>query len=118
MSQVGVDNVLLHYISLYYELGETEKANHLANELATNNYQMLKYINSLSPKFANTPSIQQEENISLRVIQMLLGITSQAGQKDLALEIKNKVESLFNPGLLQPLPPVPRMQDSAKEVEM
>lgn len=118
LSQVGVDNVLLHYISLYYELGETEKANHLANELATNNYQMLKYINSLSPKFANTPSIQQEENISLRVIQMLLGITSQAGQKDLALEIKNKVESLFNPGLLQPLPPAPRMQDSAKEVEM
>ena len=67
--QVPADNSMLFYIPMYYELGETEKANHLLNELATNNYQMLKYANSLEPKFANTPSIQQEERLSIEVIK-------------------------------------------------
>lgn len=49
LSQVPADNSLLRYIPMYYTLGETEKANHLVNELATNNYQMLKYIHSLRP---------------------------------------------------------------------
>lgn len=119
LSQIPVDNNLINYIPLYYALGETDKGNHLLRELSTNNYQMLKYINSLSPKFANTASMQQEENMSLRVIQMLLDIASRAGQKDLALEIKNQVESIFNPGLIQAPPAVaPPTTDTAKEVEL
>lgn len=100
--QVPADNNLLNYIPLYYQLGETEKAKRLVNELTESNYQMLKYIHSLSPRFAQTPGIQQEENISIRVIQMLIDMTSRANQKELALEIKNKVESIYNPALLQP----------------
>ncbi len=105
ITQVPVDNTLLNYIPLYYSLEATEKANHLLLELAENNYQMLKYTNSLSPKFANTPSIQQEENISMRVIQMLFEIAMEAGQKDLAHKIKNKVESIYNPALLHTAQP-------------
>lgn len=100
--QVPADNNLLNYIPLYYQLGETEKANRLVNELVESNYQMLKYIHSLSDRFAQTPGIQQEESISIRVIQMLIDMTSRANQKELALEIKNKVESIYNPALLRP----------------
>lgn len=102
LSQVPVDNSLLNYIPLYYALDQSEKANHLLNELATNNYQMLKYVNSLSPKFAKNANIQQEEDISIRVIQMLIDMASRAGQTELAMEIKNKVESIFNPALIRP----------------
>ncbi len=105
ITQVPVDNTLLNYIPLYYTLGATEKANHLLLELAENNYQMLRYTNSLSPKFANTAGIQQEENISMRVIQMLFEIAMGAGQKELAHKIKNKVESIYNPALLRTAQP-------------
>ena len=105
ITQVPVDNTLLNYIPLYYKLGATEKANHLLLELAENNYQMLRYTNSLSPKFANTAGIQQEENISMRVIQMLFEIAMGAGQKELAHKIKNKVESIYNPALLRTAQP-------------
>lgn len=119
LSQIPADNNLLSYIPLYYTLGQTEKANHLVNELATINYQMLKYINSLSPKYANTAGMQQEENISLQVIQMLLDMTARAGQKDLAIEIKNKVESLFNPSLMHSVPEInTHTGDTAPKVEM
>lgn len=105
ITQIPVDNTLLNYIPLYYTLGATEKANHLLLELAENNYQMLRYTNSLSPKFANTAGIQQEENISMRVIQMLFEIAMGAGQKELAHKIKNKVESIYNPALLRTAQP-------------
>lgn len=93
--QVPIDLNFLEYIPLYYELGETEKANHLLQELADNNYQMLRYVHSLSPKFANTSGIRQEENLSLYVIQGLLEIAQKAGQKEMALDIKNKIESIY-----------------------
>ncbi len=115
LTQVPVDNTLLNYIPLYYTLGATDKANHLLLELAETNYQMLKYAYSLSPRFANTAGIQQEENISMRVIQMLFEIALEAEQKDLAHEIKNKVESIYKPALshsAQPQAAVPA--DSGK----
>lgn len=102
--QIPSENNLLQYIPLYYTLGETEKANRLVNELATNNYQMLKYINSLSPKHANSPEIRREESISIQVLQMLVDMASRANQKDLASEIKTQVESLYNRGKAQTIP--------------
>ena len=102
LSQVPVDNTLLNYIPLYYQLGATDKANHLLKELAENNYQTLKYTNSLSPKFARMASIQQEEGISIQVIRMLLSMAYDAGQDEVAKEITQKVESIYNPVLLQP----------------
>lgn len=118
LAQIPVDNSLLNYIPLYYSLGETEKADHLVNELADNNYQMLKYINSLSPKFANTPNIQQEERISLQVTQMLIEFAMGAGRQDLAMAIKNKVEGIFNPSLFRPRQVAPPTSDTAKTIEM
>ena len=101
--QVPADNSMLFYIPMYYELGETEKANHLLNELATNNYQMLKY--------ANTPSIQQEERLSIEVIKQLLAFATQAGQKELAQELQDKVLRLYNPSHISPDKPL--MKDTA-----
>ncbi|MEG1738101.1 MAG: DUF2723 domain-containing protein [Odoribacter sp.] len=111
--QVPIDNNLLNYIPLYYALGEKEKANALVNELTITNYQTLKYIQSLSPQFANNPNLQQEQDISLRIIQMLIDMTSRAGEKQVALDIKNKVEILFNPGAIHPNVPTPK-EDTAE----
>ena len=118
LSQIAVDNSMLDYIPLYYALGATDKANHLLDQLATDNYQMLKYIHSLSPKFANTPFIRQEERMSFNVIQMLLDYAMQGGQRDLAMEIKNKVESIYNPTLIRPQKTEPHMSDTAKTIEL
>lgn len=115
LSQVPIDITFLDYITLYYELGETEKANHLLNELTEDNLQMLKYVQSLSPKFANTPSIQREENVSLFTLQNLFEAAHKAGQKDLANNLRNKLESILNPGLPTPHAPI---QDLAPQVEM
>ena len=119
INQVPVDNNLLNYIPLYYALGVPEKANHLLEELATNNYQMLKYVTSLSPNFANTPVIRREANISMQVLEMLINVAMQAGQQDLALNIKEKVESIFNPRLYRPskTQAIP-MEDSADQIEL
>lgn len=118
LSQIPVDNSMLYYIPLYYSLGETEKANMLLKELANNNYQMLRYTNSLSPKFANTAAIQQEENMSLRVIQMLMDMAARGGQTDLAMEIKNKVESIYNPSLIRPAAKPAPTKDTTKSIEL
>lgn len=119
LSQVPIDIVFLDYITLYYELGETEKANHLLNELATDNFQMLKYVNSLSPKFADTPGIQREENISFYTLQKLFEAAYNAGQKDIAENIKNKFESIVNPNWMRPAPATHApIKDSAPEVEI
>lgn len=118
LSQVPVDITLLDYITLYYKLGETEKANHLLNELAKDNLQMLKYVYSLSPKFANTPSIQREENISLITVQKLYEIANETGQKNIAADIRNKFESLLNPGMLNAEPDGAPLQDNTPQVEI
>lgn len=91
LSQVPIDNNLINYIPLYYALGETDKANALARELVKTNYQMLKYIDSLSPTYANSPDINREEKISLQVIQLILDIASKAGQQDMVKEIQEMV---------------------------
>ncbi|MDE5611932.1 MAG: DUF2723 domain-containing protein, partial [Odoribacter sp.] len=115
LSQVPIDFVFLDYISLYYELGETEKANHLLEKLAEDNIQMLKYVNSLSPKFAGMQSIQREEYLSLHTLQKLLEAASKAGQRDLATKIKHQVESILNPGMLNSNIPT---QDVTSQIEL
>ena len=102
ISQIPVDIYFVDYISLYYELGEIEKGNELMRELADDNCQMLKYINSLSPKFV--VSIQREENISLYILQRLLEMAHESKQPELVLEIRNKIENIYQPGILNQVP--------------
>lgn len=101
-SQVPADNNLINYIPLYYGLEQNEKANVLVRELVENNYQMLKYINSLSPEYAR--NLRQEENTSLKVLQLLLELTSRAGQTEVANEIRTMVEGIYNPSSVIPVP--------------
>lgn len=103
--QVPADNSLLNYIPLYYNLGETEKANALAKELAVNNYQTLKYIHSLAPEDVQRGDIMQDEKLSMNVIRFLLAYITQAGQTELAQEISNMVESIYNPTAVHPYRP-------------
>lgn len=105
LSQIPPDNSLINYIPLYYTLGQTDKANHLLNELATINYQTLRYINSLSPEDAHSGDIPQDERISLNVLQILINFASRAGQSDVAKEWANQVESLYNPTAIHPYQP-------------
>lgn len=116
--QIPADGTITFYIELYYKLDKKESARHLANELIKNNIQMLKYINSLSPKFANTPSIRQNEELSLNILQMLMQITYQYGDKELAMDISQQVEQLLNPGLLRPSRPAIPENDSAHTIEL
>lgn len=103
-SQVPIDNNIVSYLPLYYSLGQTEKGNNLTRELLKVNYQTLKYIHSLAPEYAQNPSLQNEANTSLSVIKALISITTDAGQKDLAAEITNSVESIYNPTRVAPIP--------------
>ena len=96
-SQVPIDNNILNYIPLYYALGETEKADNLARELAVKNYQMLRYIHSLSPSDAQSGELQQEQRMNLEVIRYLIAYTRNAGRHELAKSIQNQVENLYNP---------------------
>lgn len=105
ISQVPIDNNILNYIPLYYALGETEKADNLARELAIKNYQMLRYINSLAPADAQSGELQQEQRMSLEVIRYLIAYTQRAGRTELAKAIQNQVESLYNPTSVRPYQP-------------
>ena len=116
LSQVPIDAIFLDYITLYYELGETEKANHLLEQLAKDNLQMLKYVNSLSPKYTGMQSIQREEATSMFTLQRLFEAANRAGQKDLAANIRNEVESILNPGILNNL--YAPVQNEAPQIEM
>lgn len=113
--QVPADNNLINYIPLYYAMNQPEKANMLVQQLTDNNYQMLRYFNSLSPEYLKNPRIQQEENIAINVIRILVDMTARAGQRDLAMEIKNKVESLYNPSQIQPGTLSAPQEDSARK---
>lgn len=104
-SQVPIDNNILSYIPLYYMLGETEKADALAQELAIKNYQMLKYINSLSPEDAKNGDIPQEQRISIDVTRYLIAYTKQAGRHELSQAIQDQIESIYNPASIRPRQP-------------
>lgn len=101
-SQVPIDNTLLYYVPLYYELGEVDRADSLVKELATENYQLLKYFNSLSPADAQAGTIPTEQRNSLYVIQLLIRDAYQAGREELAKYIQESVESLYNPSVVHP----------------
>lgn len=115
-SQVPIDNNILNYIPLYYALGETEKADNLARELAVKNYQMLRYIHSLSPSDAQSGELQQEQRMNLEVIRYLIAYTRNAGRHELAKSIQNQVENLYNPTSIHPYQPeLEKSVDSSKQ---
>lgn len=93
--QVPADNFLLNYISLYYTAGEPEKGNKLARELAIDNIQTLRYINSLSP--SRRRSLQDDEYRSIQVLQLLIDMAVRGGEQKFAEEIKEMVENMFAP---------------------
>ncbi len=99
-SQVSLDFFLIHYIPMYYTLGETEKANKLVEEYLTYHYQLLKYFHSLSPKFAENRDIIREQNESRSYIQMLIQTTQEFGQQELSERIAKQIESIYNPNVV------------------
>lgn len=112
-SQIGIDHNLLRYIQLYYALGQTEKATSLVKEMAQENYQQLKYFNSLTPTEMKGSEMERDEQISIQIMQMLVDNAARANQKELAMEIKNMVESIYNPGIVHtPDPEMPKIIDT------
>lgn len=113
LSQVPIDNNLINYAPLYYTLEQPEKADALIREFAKSNYQMLKYIYTLAPEYANSPALQNEQEVSMRVIKILINIASEAGREDLVAEITNQVESIYNPSKV--VPAAPQLPRAAKD---
>lgn len=98
VSQVSTsDNTLLNYVPLYYSLGQTEKGNELAKIIANDNYQMVKYINSLDASDRNAGDIRRDEETSARIIQILMEYARHAKQDELANEMRYMLESIYNP---------------------
>lgn len=106
-SQIPVDNNILAYIPIYYALGETEKADNLAKELITKNYQMLRYIHSLAPSDARSNDIRYEESISFEILKQLLAYTYEAERSELSKYIGDLLNSLYNPSSVLPYQPEP-----------
>lgn len=104
ITQIEIDNNLADYVQMYYILGEVEKGNTLAKALVKNYFQMLKYINSLSPEDARDGEVQREKNISVSLLNLLFRATSQAGQTEIANEIGNLLGYTTSPGKMAPVP--------------
>lgn len=92
--QVPADNFLLNYISIYYAAGEKEKGNDLAWALATDNAQTLRYIDSLSPK--RKQALEGDEKRSIQVLQLIIQMATNNGEKDFAQELQTMIENTVN----------------------
>jgi len=93
--QIPITNTLINYISLYYQLGCKEKANNLAEEIFTANFQTLNYCNSLSNSLVKSQDIQREAGISMRVINLILSIMNNNGETQKATELSNKIKAIY-----------------------
>ena len=103
--QVPIDNNLGFYVALYYSLNQIDKGNALARDLIKENIQMLKYVHSLSPADAATGEVQREEDSSMRLLELLLRASIDAGQTEIAQEIRNEVARIYNPTQVTPVVP-------------
>lgn len=103
--QVPIDNILGFYVPLYYSLNQIDKGNTLARALIKENIQMLKYVHSLSPADAATGEVQREEDSSMRILELLLRASTEAGQTEIAQEIRDEVTRIYNPTQIAPVVP-------------
>ena len=69
-------------------------------------------------RFADLTPPQTPPSGGLNILQMLMQITYQHGDKELAMDISQQVEKLLNPGLLRPSRPVMPENDSAQTIEL
>jgi hypothetical protein len=80
------DFYMLPWIELYYQAGNTEKANQTARALADRYTQDLAYYSSLPDRFLTFYDDEVQE--SMAVLQRLTQLTKQYKQADLSAEIE------------------------------
>lgn len=114
LSQVPMDKILAFYVPIYYALEQPEKGNTLARELAKNSYQMLRYVHSLKPQDRDG-EVQQEEDSSMKIMEILYRAARQANQNEVAQEIEDMLTRVLNPTKV--VAPVPELKKSVGNKE-
>ena len=89
---VPFDRLLMPAAEAYYELGEFETANKLAEQLFDIHEEDMNYYFSLEPRFAR--DIEQDMQIGNMVLQRLYSLTVQNKQDSLAGKLKPRMESV------------------------
>jgi hypothetical protein len=87
-SKISYDMFTLESISLYYTLGQSEKANALAEDFTKITNDELIYYLSMQPRHRR--SVDYEINVSLQILESLTSITKQFNQKELSTRIEEK----------------------------
>jgi hypothetical protein len=78
---------------IYYQAGETEKANKLVQVLAKNSFAMLKYYISLPNKFGRF--VQNDQTKEMKLLNNLIILTRGFKQAKITKEIDNKLQELI-----------------------
>ncbi|MCC8173412.1 MAG: DUF2723 domain-containing protein, partial [Odoribacter sp.] len=99
--QIPIDNILVFYIPLYYELGETQKATELLLEIFKENYQMSQYIGSLSPQFLSQSLLRDDRRVR-NIMEWLADIAVNAGQQNILREFLVNVEGMELQEMMHP----------------
>ncbi len=81
-------------VDIYYQAGETNKANELVKILADNSFQMLEYYMSLPSSLE--ASTQNEQNQETTTLRNLLVLTRRNNQTDLNKQIDDRLQALID----------------------
>ena len=81
-------------VELYYQAGETEKANKLVRVLADNGFAMLNYYTSLPADFEYM--IEEDQNNQISLVQNMKIIAAKYNQQEISKEIDDKLNALID----------------------
>jgi cobalamin biosynthesis Mg chelatase CobN len=81
-------------VELYYQAGETDKANELLRVLADNGFAMLSYYTSLPAGFVYM--IEEDQNNQISLVQNMKIIAAKYNQQEISKEIDDKLNALID----------------------
>jgi len=81
-------------VELYYQAGETEKANKLLRVLADNGFAMLNYYTSLPDGLIYM--IEEDQNNQISLVQNMKIIAAKYNQQEISKEIDDKLNALID----------------------
>ncbi len=88
--KIPYDQFMLTYVRGYYTCNAPEKAIKLSRVLLDNYFEDLDYYYTLDEK--HLKNLDREKNVSIQVIGYILDLAEQYKQKDLELEIQERME--------------------------
>ncbi len=109
--QVPADNSMLFYIPMYYELGETEKGEPLAQRTGNEQLSDVEICQFTRAEICQYSEYTTRGKTQHRSDQAIIGFCHPGRTKELAQELQDKVLRLYNPSHISPDKPL--MKDTA-----